>query len=68
MARTWALPEQVSTAILLHHDYVVWKILQPMNRCVVFALTALAEYAIHKYEGQENSSEWYKASEQVRQF
>lgn len=69
MARTWGLPEQVSTAILLHHDYSSLE--DPATDESVrglVALTALAEYAIHKYEGQENSAEWYKASEQVRQF
>lgn len=69
MARTWGLPEQVSTAILLHHDYSSLEDTATDESVRgLIALTALAEYAIQKYEGQENSSEWFKSSERVRQF
>ncbi|MBI1770985.1 MAG: HDOD domain-containing protein [Burkholderiales bacterium] len=55
MARTWGLPETVSLAILLHHDYSV-------------ALALLAEYGIQKYHGQEYSCEWEKGGEAACEF
>lgn len=69
MARTWGLPEQVSTAILLHHDYKTLEdtATEESVRGLI-ALCALAEYAIQKYEGQERPAEWYKGGEMVCQF
>nr|WP_315484387.1 HDOD domain-containing protein [uncultured Undibacterium sp.] len=69
MARTWGLPEQVSTAILLHHDYstIEDRATEDSVRGLI-ALSTLAEYAIQKYEGQESSAEWSKASERVCQY
>ena len=69
MARTWGLPEQVSTAILLHHDYKTLEDTATEDSVRgLIALCALAEYAIQKYEGQERPSEWYKGGEMVCQF
>jgi HD-like signal output (HDOD) protein len=69
MARTWGLPEQVSTAILLHHDYKTLEdtATEESVRGLI-ALCALAEYAIQKYEGQERPAEWFKGGEMVCQF
>jgi HD-like signal output (HDOD) protein len=69
MARTWGLPEQVSTAILLHHDYRTLEDAATDDGVRgLIALSTLAEYAIQKYEGQERSAEWGKASELVCQY
>lgn len=69
MARTWGLPEQVSTAILLHHDYSTLEDTATEDSVRgLIALSTLAEYAIQKYEGQESSAEWSKASERVCQY
>ncbi|MBR7801397.1 HDOD domain-containing protein [Undibacterium fentianense] len=69
MARTWGLPEQVSTAILLHHDYATLEDTATDEGVRgLIALTSLAEYAIQKYEGQESSSEWHKGGALVCQF
>ena len=69
MARTWGLPEQVSIAILLHHDYrTLEDVATDDGVRGLIALSTLADYAIQKYEGQETSAEWFKASERVCQY
>lgn len=69
MARTWGLPETVSLAILLHHDYSVLH--DPNTEDAVkslIALALLAEYGIQKYHGQEYSCEWEKGGEAACEF
>lgn len=69
MARTWGLPESVSLAILLHHDYDVLN--DPNTEEVVkslIALALLAEYGIQKYQGQEVSCEWEKGGQAACAF
>ncbi|MCH8619320.1 HDOD domain-containing protein [Undibacterium sp. TS12] len=69
MARTWGLPETVSLAILLHHDYAVLE--DPNTEDAVkslIALALLAEYGIQRYHGQEFSCEWEKGSEAACAF
>ncbi|MBY0573310.1 MAG: HDOD domain-containing protein [Undibacterium sp.] len=69
LARTWGLPEQVSTAILLHHDYATLDDLATDNSVRgLIALTSVAELAIQKFEGKESSTEWRKAEVQVCQY
>ena len=69
MARTWGLPEQVYTAILLHHDYSTLEDTSTEEAVRgLIALCALAEYAIQKYEGQDTFPEWHKAGEMVCQY
>ena len=69
MARTWGLPEEVSVSILLHHEY---RVLQDAatDESVrgLIALALLAEFAIHKYDGQEISAEWEKGGDDVCHF
>lgn len=66
MARTWGLPEQVSTAILLHHDYITLEDTATDDGVRgLIALSTLAEYAIQKYEGEERSAEWHKGGVMV---
>ncbi|WP_395007594.1 HDOD domain-containing protein [Undibacterium sp.] len=69
MARTWGLPEQVYTAILLHHDYKTLEDTSTEDAVRgLIALSTLAEYAIQKYEGQDIFPEWHKAGDLVCQY
>ena len=69
MARTWGLPEQVYTAILLHHDYKTLEDTSTEDAVRgLIALSTLAEYAIQKYEGKDIFPEWHKAGEMVCQY
>jgi HD-like signal output (HDOD) protein len=69
MARTWGLPEQVYTAILLHHDYKTLEDTSTEDAVRgLIALSTLAEYAIQKYEGQDLFPEWHKAGDLVCQY
>ena len=64
MARTWGLPEEVSTAILLHHDYRVLEDAATDESIKgLIALSLLAEYAIYQYDGQDVFAEWEKGGE-----
>ncbi|MBI3284266.1 MAG: HDOD domain-containing protein [Burkholderiales bacterium] len=61
MARTWGLPETVTLAILLHHDYAVLEDRNTDEQVKnLIALAVLAEYSIQKYHGQPSSPEWEK--------
>lgn len=66
LARTWGLPDQIHTAILLHHDY---RTLEETGTDDVvrglIALSCLADHAIQKYEGIDRSPEWNKAEKKV---
>ncbi|MBC3869758.1 HDOD domain-containing protein [Undibacterium oligocarboniphilum] len=69
MARTWGLPEEVCSAILLHHDYAVLQDTATSERVrALVALSLVAEYAIHKYHGQETLAEWEKGGQQALDF
>lgn len=69
LARTWGLPETVSTAILLQHDYATLEdSATPEVIRGLIALSSLVEYAILKFEGQESSMEWNKSGDRVCQF
>ena len=69
MARTWGLPEDVSTAILLHHDYDVLSdgATSETVRSLI-ALALVAEYSIHKYHGEETLAEWDKGGQSACDF
>ena len=69
MARTWGLPEEVFTAILLHHDYqVLADAATDESVKGLIALALLAEYAIHQYDGQEVFAEWEKGGDAACHF
>ena len=69
MARTWGLPEEISTAILLHHDYRSLDDASTDDSVRgLIALALLAEYAIQKYHGQELSVEWEKGGRSACHF
>ncbi|MBC3935694.1 HDOD domain-containing protein [Undibacterium sp. CY7W] len=69
MARTWGLPEQVSSAILLHHDYqVLTDAATDDSVRSLIALCLVAEFSIHKYHGRENLAEWDKGGRLACEF
>ncbi|MEB0140269.1 MULTISPECIES: HDOD domain-containing protein [unclassified Undibacterium] len=69
MARTWALPEDISMAILLHHDYRVLTDLSTSETVrTLVALSLLADYAIHLYRAQEPLAEWEKGGSLACEF
>ncbi|NDI87144.1 HDOD domain-containing protein [Undibacterium crateris] len=69
MARTWGLPEQVSSAILLHHDYqALTDAATDDSVRSLIALCLVAEFSIHKYHGRENLAEWDKGGRLACEF
>lgn len=69
MARTWGLPEEVSAAILLHHDYsALTEPANPETLRALIALALIADYSIHKYHGQEQVAEWDKGGRAATEF
>lgn len=69
MARTWGLPEEVSNAILLHHDYLVLTDSATNDRVrALVALALVSEYGIYRYHGQENWAEWDKGGQLACDF
>jgi len=66
LARNWGLSADVGWAILHHHDYAVLDdaATAPAVRSLV-ALSVLAENAICKYQGQQESLEWDKGGERA---
>jgi HD-like signal output (HDOD) protein len=72
LAQSWWLPEEMSTAILVHHEY---SILQKDDKTVLPSLTrefiALAQLAEHLYQhhtGLSRSQEWFKSKEVCMEF
>lgn len=69
MARTWGLPETVTTAILLQHDYAV---LNDASTSVdvrnLIALSLVAEHAIAKIKDDVGSTQWALGKEAVCQY
>jgi HD-like signal output (HDOD) protein len=61
LARNWYLPDHVSQAILVHHDYTIYT--QPDDRCTpkvcaLAAITQLAEHIAAALLGRPEDSEW----------
>ena len=69
MARTWGLPETVTTAILLQHDYAV---LNDASTSVdirnLIALSLVAEHAIAKIKDDVGATQWALGKEAVCQY
>lgn len=66
VARAWGLPQQVCDAIRLHHDYAIFHhpaIDAGVQRMVAMGL--LAELAIQRFAGLNQSLEWVKGGEQA---
>jgi HD-like signal output (HDOD) protein len=69
MARTWGLPETVTTAILLQHDYAVLNDFStPEEVRNLIALSLVAEHAIYKIHDDAGSPQWGIAKEAVCQY
>ncbi len=59
VARTWGLPEDLKTAIRLHHEVEALEdrsIAEPVR--VLLAATVLAEHLVHSHEGHPDAPEW----------
>jgi HD-like signal output (HDOD) protein len=66
VARAWGLPRQVAEAIRLHHDYVIFHdpaVDEGVQRMVAMGL--VAELAIQRFAGMNQSLEWAKGGEQA---
>lgn len=66
MARAWGLPKPVCEAIRLHHDYTIFHdpaVDEGVQRMVAMGL--LAELAIQRFAGLNQSLEWTKGGEQA---
>jgi len=67
LAQTWWLPEEVSTAIRLHHEYEILQgndstLLPPATRGLI-ATSQLAEHLFQFHTGLSQSQEWPKAKD-----
>jgi len=67
LAQTWWLPEEISTAIRLHHEYEILQgndstLLPPATRGLI-ATAQLAEHIFQYHTGLSQSQEWFKAKE-----
>jgi len=65
LAQSWRLSEEISTAILLHHEYAILHkndstILPPATRCLI-AIAQLAEHIFQHHTGLSKSQEWSKS-------
>lgn len=66
MARTWGLPEAVSTAILLQHDYHVLEDASTSDNVRnLIALSLIAEHSIAKIRDPEGSKQWLLGRDSV---
>lgn len=67
LAQSWWLPEEISTAIRLHHEYAILQkndstILPPATRGLI-AIAQLAEHIFQHHTGLSKTQEWSKSSE-----
>lgn len=64
MARTWGLPQPVCDAIRAHHDYAIFHSSQTPE-CVtrLIAMGLVAELAIQRFAGMNESREWDKGGD-----
>lgn len=72
LAQSWWLPEEICTAIRLHHDYSILQrnestILPPATRGLI-AIAQLAEHIFQHHTGLSKSQEWFKSSEVCMQL
>lgn len=72
LAQSWWLPEEISTAILFHHDYAILHrddstLLPPATRGLI-AIAQLAEHIFQHHTGLSKTQEWFKSSEVCMQF
>lgn len=67
LAQSWRLPEEISTAIRLHHEYGILQesdatLMSPTARGLI-ANSLLAEHIFQYHTGLSKSEEWYKAGD-----
>lgn len=65
LAQSWCLPEEISTAIRLHHEYVILQmndstLLPPATRGLI-AISQFAEHIFQHHTGLSKSHEWDKS-------
>ena len=64
MARAWGLPKMVSDAIRAHHDYAVFQDPHsPEGVTRLIAMGLVAELAIQRFAGMNESREWDKGGD-----
>jgi HD-like signal output (HDOD) protein len=67
LARNWGLSEDISWAILLHHDHkVIADAATTEGVRTLMALSLLAENAMYLYKGHSEAAEWTKGGEYAR--
>lgn len=67
LAQSWWLPEDISTAIRMHHEYSILQkddstLLPPMTRGLI-AIAQFAEHIFQHHTGLSKTQEWLKSSE-----
>ena len=72
LAQSWWLPEEISTAIRLHHEYSLLQkndstLLPPSTRGLI-AIAQLAEHVYQHHTGLSKSQEWDKSKEVCMQL
>jgi len=66
MARSWGVSKTVCLAIRLHHDYSIFQNPEmPPEVCQLVAMGLLAELAIQRFAGLNQSSEWDKGGDRA---
>ncbi len=67
LAQSWWLPEEISTAIRLHHDYAILSkndssLVHPATRGLI-AIAQFAEHIFQHHTGLSKTQEWQKSGE-----
>jgi HD-like signal output (HDOD) protein len=72
LAQSWWLPEEISTAIKVHHEYELLNkedsTLLPAATRGLVAISQLAEHIFQHHSGLSQTKEWLKASEVCMSF
>ena len=72
LAQSWWLPEEISTAIKVHHEYALLNkedsTLLPAATRGLIAISQLAEHIFQHHSGLSQTKEWIKASEVCMSF
>jgi HD-like signal output (HDOD) protein len=72
LAQSWWLPEEISNAIRLHHEYAILQnndsTLLPATTRGLIAISQLAEHIFQHHTGLSKSQEWEKSSEVCMQL
>lgn len=67
LAQSWCLPEEISTAIRMHHEYALLQrddaIQLPLGTRGLIAISQLAEHIFQHHTGLSKSFEWQKSKD-----